>query len=121
MCQWKKSGKDIFRKFNFRSFGIVLWEILTCAVPYHNIDPNAVMWGVGKGSLTLPIPSSVPDGFKLLMTMCWNQKSANRPSFQQIIKHLNISYPEIDLLEQEQEYAELKRVWSIAFNEPIAS
>lgn len=31
--------------FFYRSFGIVLWEILTCAVPYHNIDPNAVMWG----------------------------------------------------------------------------
>ena len=31
--------------FFFRSFGIVLWEILTCAVPYNNIDPTAVMWG----------------------------------------------------------------------------
>jgi hypothetical protein len=28
-----------------RSFGIVLWEILTCAIPYDNIDPTAVMWG----------------------------------------------------------------------------
>jgi hypothetical protein len=35
-----------YGKFIFRSFGIVLWEILTCAVPYHNIDPSAVMWGM---------------------------------------------------------------------------
>ena len=74
----------------------------------------------GKGSLTLPIPSSVPDGFKLLMNMCWNQKPANRPSFQQIIKHLNISEAEIILFEQEQEYAELTRVWSAEINEQFA-
>jgi serine/threonine protein kinase len=107
-------------KIDVWSFGIVLWEILTCAVPYHNIDPNAVMWGVGKGSLTLPIPSSAPEGFKLLMTMCWNQKPSNRPSFQQIIKHLNISEPQIILFEQEQEYAELRRVWSIEIDEQLA-
>jgi len=76
--------------------------------------------GVGKGSLTLPIPSSAPEGFKLLMTMCWNQRPLNRPSFQQIIKHLNISEPQIILFEQEQEYVELTRVWSIEINEQLA-
>ncbi len=122
-----------------RSFGIVLWEILTCAVPYNNIDPTAVMWGmfilfknrfeknffafnsgVGKGSLTLPIPSSAPEGFKLLMRMCWNQRPSNRPSFQEIVKHLDISKNEIILFEQEQEYAELTRIWSIEINERLS-
>jgi serine/threonine protein kinase len=107
-------------KIDIWSFGIVLWEILTCEIPYHNIDPNAVMWGVGKGRLTLPIPSSVPNGLNLLMTMCWNQKPSNRPSFQNIIKHLNISESEIVLFEQEQEYAELTHVWSIEINEQLA-
>ena len=54
------------------------------------------------------------------MTMCWNQRPSNRPSFQQIIKHLNISESEINLFEQEQEYAELTRVWSIEINEQLA-
>jgi DNA repair exonuclease SbcCD ATPase subunit len=76
--------------------------------------------GVGKGRLTLPIPSSVPNGLNLLMTMCWNQKPANRPSFQQIIKHLNVGESEIIIFEQEQEYAELTRVWSIEINEQLA-
>lgn len=76
--------------------------------------------GVGKGSLTLPIPSSAPDGFKLLMSMCWNQKPINRPSFPQILKHLSISEPAIILFEQEQEYAELRRVWSIEITEHLS-
>ncbi|CAM4744124.1 unnamed protein product [Rotaria magnacalcarata] len=107
-------------KIDVWSFGIVLWEILTCQVPYQNIDPNAILWGVGKGSLTLPIPSSVPEGFKLLMTMCWNQRPVSRPSFQQIIKHLNISESEIVLFEQEQEYVELTRIWSVEIHEQLA-
>jgi len=76
--------------------------------------------GVGKGSLTLPIPSSAPEGFKLPMTFCWNQKPMNRPSFQQIIKHLKVSEPEIILFEQEQEYAELTRAWSSEINAQLA-
>lgn len=108
-------------KIDVWSFGIVLWEILTCAVPYHNIDPVAVMWGVGKGSLTLPIPSSAPEGLKLLMTLCWKQRSPERPSFQQIIKHLNICETEVVLFEQEQEYAELTRAWSIEINEQLSN
>ncbi len=52
--------------------------------------------------------------------MCWNQKPSNRPSFQNIIKHLNISESEIVLFEQEQEYAELTHVWSIEINEQLA-
>ena len=54
------------------------------------------------------------------MTMCWNQRPTNRPSFQQIIKHLNISEPEIILFEQEQEYTELTRAWSIEITEQLA-
>ncbi|CAF3614917.1 unnamed protein product [Rotaria sp. Silwood1] len=106
-------------KIDVWSFGIILWEMVTCAVPYNNIDPIAVMWGVAKGTLKLPIPSSIPECFKSLMTMCWNQQPSNRPSFQQIIKHLDIKKSEIILFEQEQEYAELTRLCSNEINENL--
>lgn len=54
------------------------------------------------------------------MTMCWNQRPADRYSFQQIIKHLNISEPQINLFEQEQEYVELTRAWSVEITEQLA-
>jgi len=53
--------------------------------------------------------------------MCWNQHPSTRPSFQQIIKHLDTSKPEIILFEQEQEYAELTRIWSIEINEHLST
>ncbi len=76
--------------------------------------------GVGKGTLKLPIPASVPDGFKLLMTMCWNQRPVDRPSFIEIIKHLDVGKREIIIFEEEQEYAELTREWSIEINERLS-
>lgn len=79
-----------------------------------------VLIGVATGRLTLPIPSSVPNGFGLLMNMCWNPKPINRPSFQNIIKHLTISEAEIVLFEQEQEYTELTRAWSTEITEQLA-
>ena len=52
--------------------------------------------------------------------MCWSPKPTNRPSFQNIIKHLTISEAEIVLFEQEQEYSELTRVWSAEITEQLA-
>lgn len=52
--------------------------------------------------------------------MCWNQKPVNRPSFEQILKHLNVSESAIILFEQEQEYAELQRIWSAEITEKLS-
>ena len=54
------------------------------------------------------------------MTLCWDQRPSSRPSFDQIIKHLDIGKSEINLFEQEQEYAELTRIWSNEINEHLA-
>lgn len=54
-----------------RSFGVVLWELLTGEIPYKDVDSSAIIWGVGSNSLHLPVPSSCPDGFKILLRQCW--------------------------------------------------
>lgn len=54
-----------------RSFGVVLWEMLTGEVPYKDVDSSAIIWGVGNNSLQLPIPDGCPDSFKLLLRQCW--------------------------------------------------
>lgn len=57
--------------FLCRSFGVVLWEILTKEIPYKDVDSSAIIWGVGSNSLHLPVPDTCPDGFQLLMRQCW--------------------------------------------------
>lgn len=78
---------------------MVLWELLNCEIPYRDVDSSAIIWGVGNSSLTLPIPSSVPRGFALLMQQTWNPKPRNRPSFKQILMHLEIASAELNVIE----------------------
>jgi len=82
-------------KVDIWSFGVLLWELLTCEVPYKNVDSSAIIWGVGSNSLQLPIPSTCPDGYKLLIKQCWSIKPRNRPSFKNILVHLDIAAVEI--------------------------
>ncbi|XP_075162453.1 mitogen-activated protein kinase kinase kinase 13 wallenda isoform X2 [Haematobia irritans] len=97
-------------KVDIWSYGVVLWEMLTCEIPYKDVDSSAIIWGVGNNSLKLPIPSSCPEGFKLLVKLCWNTKPRNRPSFRQILSHLEIAGPEL-LRKTEKQYFETQRSW----------
>ena len=54
-----------------RSYGVLLWELMTHEIPYRDVDSSAIIWGVGSNSLHLPLPVSCPEGFKLLMRQCW--------------------------------------------------
>ncbi|XP_005180653.1 mitogen-activated protein kinase kinase kinase 13 isoform X2 [Musca domestica] len=97
-------------KVDIWSYGVVLWEMLTCEIPYKDVDSSAIIWGVGNNSLKLPIPSSCPEGFKLLVKLCWKTKPRNRPSFRQILSHLEIAGPEL-LRKTEKQYFETQRSW----------
>ena len=68
---------------------------------FQDVDSSAIIWGVGSNSLQLPIPSTCPDGFKLLMMQCWSAKTKNRPSFRQILMHIDIAA--VDFLSTPQE------------------
>ena len=48
-------------KVDIWSFGVCVWELLTCEIPYRNVDSSAIIWGVGSNSLQLPIPSTCPE------------------------------------------------------------
>ena len=74
-------------KVDIWSFGVCVWELLTGELPYKNVDSSAIIWGVGSNSLQLPLPSTCPEGFKLLIKQCWSSKPRNRPSFRHILMH----------------------------------
>ncbi|XP_013787510.2 mitogen-activated protein kinase kinase kinase 13-like isoform X3 [Limulus polyphemus] len=97
-------------KVDIWSFGVVMWELLTCETPYKEVDSSAVIWGVGNNSLHLPLPSTCPNGFKLLMKQCWNAKPRNRPSFRNILMHLDIAAVEI-LSTPTEKYFKTQATW----------
>ncbi|XP_057315339.1 mitogen-activated protein kinase kinase kinase 9-like [Hydractinia symbiolongicarpus] len=70
------------------SYGVVLWELLTGQIPYHGIENLAVAYGVAMNKLTLPVPTTCPNGFKLLMEDCWQPDPHDRPRFPDILVSL---------------------------------
>lgn len=71
VCLIKPWGQNCLVVGSCRSFGVVLWEMLTGEIPYKDVDSSAIIWGVGNNSLQLPVPESCPDGFKILLRQCW--------------------------------------------------
>ena len=97
-------------KVDIWSFGVCVWELLTGELPYKNVDSSAIIWGVGSNSLQLPIPSSCPEGVKLLVKQCWSAKPRNRPSFRHILMHLDIAAVEI-LSFKPEDYFRTQQSW----------
>jgi mitogen-activated protein kinase kinase kinase 13 len=97
-------------KVDIWSYGVVLWELLTCETPYKDVDSSAIMFGVGNHSLRLPIPSTCPEGFRLLVKQCWNAKPRNRPSFKNILIHLDIASVEV-LNKSPEDYLKTQETW----------
>ncbi|XP_014244385.1 mitogen-activated protein kinase kinase kinase 13-B isoform X2 [Cimex lectularius] len=97
-------------KVDIWSYGVVLWELLTCETPYKDVDSSAIIWGVGSNSLQLPIPSSCPEGFKLLMKQCWSPKPKNRPSFKHILHHLDIAASDV-ITSTPEKYFRTQATW----------
>ncbi|XP_034946689.1 mitogen-activated protein kinase kinase kinase 13 [Chelonus insularis] len=97
-------------KVDIWSYGVVLWELLTGEIPYRDVDSSAIIWGVGSNSLHLPIPSTWPEGYQLLVTQCWSEKPRNRPTFGHIESHLNIAAGEVRYRKYD-EYYRTQQTW----------
>ena len=74
------------------SFGIILWQLVTCAQPYaatlltHN--RFQLLHRIAREGLRPEIPSSTPPGLARLMAECWAESEGLRPASAVLLRRL---------------------------------
>lgn len=95
VCSYSKSqftGKKINydEKVDVYSFGIIMWELLTRAEPYSDLDSHvAVAVGVAFRGLRPPVAADCghPE-YVALMRRCWDKDPDVRPNFTEVVIEL---------------------------------
>lgn len=74
-------------KADVYSFGIILWELVTCETPYPDInDLKEVYDEIVVNGKRPPIPENCPIKLAQLMEQCWHPDPHTRPSFASILQ-----------------------------------
>jgi len=79
------------------SFAIMAWEMLTFRMPFENMMPVEAAFAVAREAKRPPIPASCPSPINQMLTACWHQDAANRPTFESLCTALEV---EKEMLQQ---------------------
>ncbi|GMF16211.1 unnamed protein product [Phytophthora fragariaefolia] len=83
-------------KIDVYSFGIICWQLYTCAVPYANIPGSVLAVAEAVLSGVRPrIPRDCPRLLAKIMKRCWHDNPLRRPSFEDIVQLLEIELAEV--------------------------
>ncbi|KAI0496965.1 hypothetical protein KFK09_023291 [Dendrobium nobile] len=80
--------KPYGRKVDVYSFGLLLWEMITGAIPYEEMTPVQAAFAVVNKNLRPVIPADCPVVLRMLTEQCWSTLPEKRPEFWQIVKVL---------------------------------
>ncbi|CAI5476485.1 unnamed protein product [Closterium sp. Yama58-4] len=78
-------------KADVYSYGVVLWEIVTCGNPFlfEGLKPEQVCCMVNQG-LRPDVPSWCPPALADLMRRCWHHMPARRPDMSEVVERLRV-------------------------------
>ncbi|GFP86543.1 serine/threonine-protein kinase ht1 [Phtheirospermum japonicum] len=76
------------RKCDVYSFGICLWEIYCCDLPYTDVSFAGVSSSVVKNNLRPSIPRCCPSSLANIMKRCWDANPDKRPEMDEVVKML---------------------------------
>eukprot|EP01018_Ginkgo_biloba_P003897 Gb_15322 [translate_table: standard] len=82
------NGKPYNRKCDVYSFGICLWEIYCCEMPYPDLSFAEMTSGVVRQNLRPDIPRCCPSSMANVMKKCWDANSDKRPEMDEVVKLL---------------------------------
>ncbi|KAI8010630.1 Serine/threonine-protein kinase STY13 [Camellia lanceoleosa] len=81
-------GKPYNRKCDVYSFGICLWEIYCCDLPYTNLSFVEVSSAVVRQNLRPEIPRCCPSSLAHIMKKCWDANPEKRPDMSEVVRLL---------------------------------
>ncbi|XXG68035.1 hypothetical protein AAC387_Pa06g1227 [Persea americana] len=82
------NGKPYNRRCDVYSFGICLWEIYCCDMPYADLSFAEVSSAVVRQNLRPEIPRCCPSSFANIMRKCWDANAEKRPDMDEVVKLL---------------------------------
>lgn len=78
-------GKPYNRKCDVYSFGICLWEIYCCDMPYPDLSFAEVSSAVVRQNLRPDIPRCCPSSLASIMKKCWDANPEKRPEMDEVV------------------------------------
>lgn len=81
-------GKPYNRKCDVYSFGICLWEIYCCEMPYPDLSFAELTSAVVRQNLRPEMPRCCPSSLANVMKKCWDANSDKRPEMDEVVRLL---------------------------------
>eukprot|EP01017_Pseudomicrothorax_dubius_P025437 TRINITY_DN2749_c0_g3_i2.p1 TRINITY_DN2749_c0_g3~~TRINITY_DN2749_c0_g3_i2.p1 ORF type:complete len:608 (-),score=62.39 TRINITY_DN2749_c0_g3_i2:38-1861(-) len=94
------SRRVSLEKNDVYSFGIIVWEILTEAVPFKNLHFREFLNAVVTEDMRPKITDEVPQQYVSLIRVCWQSDPSQRPDMPMILRLLGtepVSYTHLTL------------------------
>ncbi|XP_076951105.1 serine/threonine-protein kinase 52-like [Bidens hawaiensis] len=82
------NGNPYNRKCDVYSFGICLWEIYCCDMPYPDLSFSEVTSAVIRQYLRPEIPRCCPSSLANVMKRCWDANPDKRPEMDEVVTML---------------------------------
>ncbi|KAG6582320.1 Serine/threonine-protein kinase STY13, partial [Cucurbita argyrosperma subsp. sororia] len=81
-------GKPYNKRCDVYSFGICLWKIYSCDIPYPDLSSADISSGVVHQNLRPDIPECCPNSLAKVMRKCWDRNPSKRPEMHKVVEML---------------------------------